>query len=224
MSLPRPLHQEQQTASQEEVTESPIVARGEDAETLRALESPTDTEESRNTSEHSGAQPPLATVHGGETSDWDEELPQATVSFDIETTEQVDTTVSSWSAELRSAVEPKRSNRIIYRMTELTMMPTILAADGLKEIAIGVILLPFEAIMVRVIARSFQRSTGGSMSSFYNVFDFKNLIPAAGSLFGAFAMQLIMTGVFWAGFTLTSTLLYTKPLTTDEEGEDSDGS
>lgn len=135
--------------------------------------------------------------------DDDEELHQATlISFDVEATDTAPDATSSWSAELRSANESKPSSDVEYRVTGLTMLPTILATEGLREVAAGILVMPLEALMVRVIARAYQKSAGLDVSNIYEVLSIQDLFPAFGSLFGCFAIQVAFTGVVWTGFTM----------------------
>jgi hypothetical protein len=123
------------------------------------------------------------------------------ISFDVEATESMDNSLGPWSAELRSANEPKPSKEVRYRVTGLTLVPTILATEGLREVVVGVLVMPLEAVMVRVIARAYRQSAGLGVSDIYQLGEH---VPAFENLFSAFALQLAMTGVVWAGFTYGS--------------------
>ena len=167
---------------------------GEDEQTLRALEG-------LPALDHSGP------THRNERErDWDssddedDEVTHATlISFDVEATEAVENSLGTWSAELRSANEPKPSKEIEYRVTGMTMLPPILATEGLREIIAGMLLMPLEAVMVRVIGRGYRESAGAT------VFDLYRIKPsgfALGNLISAFGLQLVVTGIVWAGFTV----------------------
>jgi len=71
------------------------------------------------------------------------------ISFDVEATTPVEGGTGSWSAELRSANEPKQTGPR-FRVTGLTILPTILATEGLKELVGSILVLPLEQTMVRV--------------------------------------------------------------------------
>jgi hypothetical protein len=183
---------------------SPEPRQGEDARTLRALEGRPALEIREEREEErmrllSRSMEPRDDL----TDDDTEELHQATLlSFDIEPGEAIPNTAGSWSAELRSANEPKSSNETNYRVTGLTMLPTILAAEGLREIVAGMLVLPLEAIMVRIIARDYRASASLGLSDLYGVFSLRDLVPASTNLLGSFTIQVAITGIVWAGFTI----------------------
>jgi len=154
-----------------------------DEPTLRALE----------------GMPTLVSVHGDETDD-DEEMAHATlISFDVEATEPVENAAGTWSAELRSANEPKAPEEVKYRVTGLTMLPPIMATEGLREIVAGVIVMPLEAVMVRIIGRAYRASAGLPMDDMYSIgFTIRGFQNIASAL----TMQLVVTGIAWAGFTI----------------------
>jgi hypothetical protein len=127
----------------------------------------------------------------------EEELTQATlISFDVEATDVVEPSLGTWSAELRSANEPKPSQGLKYRVTGLTMLPPIMATEGLREIAAGIIVMPLEAFMVRVIGRAYRASAGLRMEDMF-IWG----VPSVWNLTIALTVQLAVTGIIWAGFT-----------------------
>lgn len=167
---------------------------GEDEQTLRALEGlpalhPSDT------TYHNGRERDRASSDDDE----DDEVTHATlISFDVEATEAVENSLGTWSAELRSANEPKSSKVAEYRVTGMTMLPPILATEGLREIVVGILLTPIEALMVRMIGKAYRVSAGT------DVFDIYPVRPrdfVFGHLTLAFGLQLVVTGIVWAGFT-----------------------
>jgi hypothetical protein len=164
--------------------------RSEDEPTLRALEGlpALDRTETR----------PRQTERDQDSSDdEEEEMTHATlISFDVEATDVVESSLGTWSAELRSANEPKPSPGLKYRVTGLTMLPPILATEGLREIATGIIVMPLEALMVRVIGRAYRASAGLTADDMY-LFG----VPSVGNLLTVLAIQLVVTGVIWGGFT-----------------------
>ena len=155
-----------------------------DEHTLRALE----------------GRPAFERPNRDDSSDEEDEIAQATlISFDVEATEAVENSRGTWSAELRSANDPKPSDGIMYRVTGLTMLPPIMATEGLREIVAGILVMPLEAVMVRVIGRAYRASAGLGMDDIYlvgpGIYGFANL-------FAVLTMQLAITGVAWAGFTI----------------------
>lgn len=190
--------------------------RGEDESTLRALEGLPALEraETRNRPNEG----PRDTSDDEET----EVAQAAIISFDVEATENVEPSLGSWSAELRSANEPKPSEVVSYKVTGLTMLPTILATEGLREAAAGLLVLPLEAIMVRLIGRAFRKAGGLGVEDLWEIlpsptsFGFANIISAVG-------IQVIFTGVVWAGFTF-STYVYTQQRALSEDKVQKDDS
>jgi hypothetical protein len=169
--------------------------RGEDEQTLRALEGLPALDHA-DAVQRSERERELYYSSGDE----DDEVTHATlISFDVEATEAVGSSLGTWSAELRSANEPRPSKDIEYRVTGMTMLPPILATEGLREIVAGMLVTPIEAVMVRVIGKAYRASTGTSVADLYSV---KPRGFAFGNLISAFALQLAITGIVWVGFTL----------------------
>lgn len=201
---------------------TPPPRHGEDAPTLRALEGRPalevrdEREEERLRMIASSMEP-----QDDATDEEDEEMRQATlVSFDVQATHAPANTAGNWSAELRSANEPKKPDGIMYRVTGLTMLPTILATEGLREIVAGFLVIPLEAIMVRIIGRAYLQSGGSSVSNLYEIFSFRDVLPAWQSILGGFAIQVAVTGVVWGAFTFGAMRLTAKKKPKkDEEGE-----
>ena len=164
---------------------------GEDEATLRALEGrPASDSELRM--RHADTDSVLS-------DDEDGEMAHATlISFDVEATEAVENSLGTWSAELRSANEPKPPVNVEYRVTGLTMLPTFLATEGLRETICAILVLPVEAAMVRVLGRAYRQSAGLGVSDLFSV---RDRLPRIANLYGAFILQLSVTGVVWVGFT-----------------------
>jgi hypothetical protein len=165
--------------------------RSEDEPTLRALEGlpALDRQDTR----------PHPNERDQDSSeDEEEEMTHAAlISFDVEATDVVESSLGTWSAELRSANEPKPSLDVKYRVTGLTMLPPIMATEGLREIVSGIIVMPLEALMVRVIGRAYRGSAGLGTEDMY-----RWGVPSVGNLCSALTVQLAITGVIWAGFTV----------------------
>jgi hypothetical protein len=168
--------------------------RSEDESTLRALEGLPALERAETMNR---------AADGGRdgSDDEDNEVTQATIiSFDVESTENVEPSLGTWSAELRSANELKPVEEVSYRVTGITMLPTIMATEGLREVAAGILALPLEAVMVRMIGRAYRQASGRSMQDLWDIqpalhsLNFSNVIPA-------FGLQIIITGFVWGGFT-----------------------
>jgi hypothetical protein len=181
-------------------------SRSEDVPTLRALEGlPTTSQHTRSSSQSPGQE--NVTTNAALMSDEEEEdqTPTTLISFDVEATEPVDTSAGTWSAELRSAQEPTVSAGVKYRITGLTMLPLIMATEGLREVVAGVLVMPLEALMVRIIGQSYRVSSGSgsldmwdaNMGLAFGVQGFENMMTVL-------AAQVAITGVVWAGFIVGS--------------------
>jgi hypothetical protein len=174
--------------------------RAEDPQTLRSLEGlPAIDRQAIDLHEERGG---LLGIEQDSSDEEDAEMAHATlISFDVEATEAMDNSLGTWSAELRSANEPTQSKDIKYRVTGLTLLPTILATEGLREVIAGILVLPLEAIMVRGIARAYRDSASLGASDIYRI---RERVAGFENLFSVFTLQLAITGVVWAGFTVGS--------------------
>lgn len=131
----------------------------------------------------------------------DEDARPTLISFDVDSTStpaEPTLRLGTWSAELRSANDLGESKDIKYRKTGLTMLPTILAAEGFRELAASILMTPLEAVMLRFIGRSFGKRVGISLMDFYEI-GFQ--MPSLKHLVCSWAFQFIATGIVWAGFT-----------------------
>lgn len=137
----------------------------------------------------------------GASEDEDEDQPPTTlISFDVEATEPADATETSWSAELRSAQEPASSTGTKYRITGLTLLPFIMATEAMREVLAGIFVLPIEAVMMRVIGRSYRASAGLGVADMYEMSWFPNLgVQGYENVVSVMALQIVVTGVVWAG-------------------------
>jgi len=178
-----------------------VSVRAEDPQTLRALEGRPAAEDQEAPTRRERRET-VFEMEQDSSDEEDAEMAHATlISFDVEATESMENSLGGWSAELRSANEPKLSKDVKYRVTGLTLLPTILATEGLREVIAGVLVMPLEAVMVRTIARAYRLSAGSSVSDLYRL---RDPVPAFENLFSAFTLQLAITGVVWAGFTVGS--------------------
>jgi hypothetical protein len=166
---------------------------GEDEPTLRALEG-------LPSLDRTGIRAQQVDIDMDSSDDEDGEITHATlISFDVEATEVAETSAGTWSAELRSANEAGPSKDIVFRMTAITMLPPLLAADILSAGLAGVILMPLEAVMVRVVARAYRESAGLGVDDFYAV---GGMVSGIGNLFSGCVCELAAAGLVWAGITV----------------------
>ena len=174
--------------------------RAEDLPTLRVLEGRSTPDPQSEA--YRGRQEAVFDMERDSSDEEDAEMAQATlISFDVEATESMDNSLGGWSAELRSANEQKPTAEIKYHVTGLTLLPTILATEGLREIIAGVLVIPMEALMVRIIAKAYRKSAGLSTSDIYGL---RGLVPAFENLLTVFTLHLALTGLVWAGFSIAS--------------------
>jgi hypothetical protein len=124
------------------------------------------------------------------------------ISFDVEATETTD--IGTWSAELRNSAEPKPNGA--YCESELTLFPAALATTGLATILTSVVLLPFEALLMRSIVYAW----GGKVGGFGR--------QAVANLAVLTAAEICITGGVWALYTSGVQLL--DYLEKDETSED----
>ncbi|QSZ29823.1 hypothetical protein DSL72_004341 [Monilinia vaccinii-corymbosi] len=139
--------------------------------------------------------------------DEDEDARPTLISFDVDSTSTpVEPAVGlgTWSAELRSANNPNESRNIKYRKTGLTMLPTLLAAEGFRELAASILTTPLEAMMLRLIGRAYGNIVGIGLTDFYEI-GFQ--MPSMKHLISSWAFQFIATGIIWGGFTLATEYL-----------------
>jgi hypothetical protein len=77
------------------------------------------------------------------------------------------------------------------------MLPPIMATEGLRDVFAGVLVMPIEALMVRVIGRAYRVSAGLPLTDIYEI---NKGIYGLGNIFSALMIQLAITGIVWAGF------------------------
>lgn len=132
--------------------------------------------------------------------DEDDELNHAQlISFDVEPTESPETSRGPWSAELRSANDCKSSAVTRFRVTGLTLIPIMLATEGLIDIVSDILVIPIEALMVRTVGTFYRVSANLRIDDQYDI----SLRPRGFvNLLVTWTLQLTITGVIWAGFTM----------------------
>ncbi|TVY84777.1 hypothetical protein LSUE1_G001401 [Lachnellula suecica] len=129
------------------------------------------------------------------------------ISFDVEASQVIPESARSaeapsenWSAELRSANDPPPTETR-YRVTGLTMLPIIMATEGLREIVSGIVVMPLEALMVRCIGRLYRASAQTGVEDMYSL---TSGFGGFANILSALTLQLGITGLVWAGFTVTT--------------------
>jgi hypothetical protein len=151
--------------------------------------------------------------HDDSSDEDDHEMSQQTlITFDVEATEMTEATMGTWSAELRSAPNEPPPKEKLYQITALTMLPPLLAAEGLSTVLteIGLLILPLEAIMVRTVARGYRRSAGLGTEDLFPCFSYTK--QAWINIFAVHAVELAVTGAMWVAFTAASQAMSGKSL------------
>lgn len=134
--------------------------------------------------------------------DEDDEMNHAQlISFDVEPTESADANRGPWSAELRSSNDSKQSGVTRYRVTGLTLLPTILAAERWRDIIADILVMPIEALMVRFIGRAYRINNAFSVE---DIFEPNLRITGFSNLMMAYTLQSAITGVIWGLITFST--------------------
>lgn len=134
--------------------------------------------------------------------DEEDELAHATlISFDVEPTEGPESVAGPWSAELRSANEPKPSDGVKYRVTGLTMLPAIMATEATRDIVTDILVMPCEAIMLRVLATTYRRSAGLGTYGLWPI-GLQINMSSAMNLMTVIGAQFFISGIILTGFTI----------------------
>ncbi|KAG6101965.1 hypothetical protein E4U31_003504 [Claviceps sp. LM219 group G6] len=151
------------------------------------------------------------------------------ISFDVEASESHDAPPGLWSAELRPSAGPDTRSpkqQPVYMDTFLTRLPSLIATHLLTNSAIRILLAPYEATTLRLIARFSCLSQGlpcdviftGSLLSGLTRTWFVNFL-------GTELLNLALCSEVWAAFTLIFQRYHmTEEEWKDEEEESNDSS
>lgn len=146
------------------------------------------------------------------------------ISFDVEATDATDAPPGLWSAELRpSAGEGPGlpAPPATYVDTMLTRLPACLASDIFTVISSYVLVAPYEAMALRLVARSYRARMGLPCLDIYE----PNIFAGMGwrglaNFFGVEFLHLSVAGEIWAMVTLFSQVFH---LTEEEFREIDEG-
>lgn len=135
------------------------------------------------------------------------------ISFDVEATEATDAPPGLWSAELRPSLVADSRNpfapQATYLDTELTRFPAHLAASIFAHALVRLISTPYEAVALRLIARSFRLRYGLSVDDIYTTSLFEGFSwSSVVNYFGIELVQLGVSGELWAIFAGISQWLH----------------
>lgn len=128
-------------------------------------------------------------------------------SFEYEVTDTLISSNTPYSATLRPQQSAKSKNDdpdLLFRVTGLTMMPTILAFEMSREVVAGLICLPLETLMVRSLATAYRHSAGLGTKDLFPALPLKNLWLSKAVLSKVLiilGMQFVVSGVIWAAYT-----------------------
>lgn len=135
----------------------------------------------------------------------DNEAVSATlISFDVEATESTDAPAGLWSAELRPSESSLRTEtpHPMYLDTLLTRLPALMCCYVLNDSVVRIVMAPFEAVSLRLIARAFRLRQGLSCDGIQSLGLLSGLNwNLAANFFGAELMRLALLGEVWAAFT-----------------------
>jgi hypothetical protein len=153
-----------------------------------------------------------STTRGDEYVSEDEEndVPgPALITFDVEATDATDAAPGLWSAELRPSTGPDArspsSQQLVYLDTMLTRLPACLAADIFTVIAGYIIVAPYEAQALRLIARAFRTRMGLPTFDIYEVGTLSGLTRGLLTNFvGIEFVHLVIAVEMWAMVTLVA--------------------
>jgi len=125
----------------------------------------------------------------------DDEIVHATlVSFDVEASE-METTGNTYSAELRNMnAEPEPT---AFRTNFLTTLPPIFSTEIFAKVIGGIALVPFEMIMVRIVAAGFTKRAGIKM----DVWEMPGSWRWARNILVTHAVDLVVGGAIWMGIS-----------------------
>ncbi|KAF4465548.1 hypothetical protein FALBO_7599 [Fusarium albosuccineum] len=147
------------------------------------------------------------------------------ISFDVEASESNDAAPPGlWSAELRASASDARSALVpqtTYYDTMLTQLPPLIATHVFSDAVIRLLTAPYEAMALRLVARTFLLRLGLPCSHVCgsNLLSHLNLTSATNFL-ATQVIHLALCGEIWAGFTAVATFLHTTPEEWREAEED----
>jgi hypothetical protein len=142
------------------------------------------------------------------------------ISFDVEASDATDAPAGLWSAELRPSVAPELNGmQPLYLNTTLTRLPSMAACDILTETIARLLVVPYECVALRLIARTFRLSSGLPVDDIYSFSLFSGLnMTALVNFLGAEFLHLSLLGEVWGIFTMASQWKHQ----TEEEWKQSD--
>ena len=129
---------------------------------------------------------------------------EAMLSFEFEAADADVHNGAPYAATLRSSAQPKSSTGTVYKVTGMTVMPSILACQGITEFVSSILAIPFEAAMVRVLGSAYRRSAGLGVEDLWAPVGFGGYrfsFTSLKNLLVVLALQFVITGALWTGYT-----------------------
>lgn len=126
------------------------------------------------------------------------------ISFDVEASDATDAPAGLWSAELRPSVAQESTRLMpLYLNTTLTRLSPMVACDIFTETISRLLVIPYECVALRLIARTFRLRSGLPVDDIYvsNLFNGWNL-TAITNFFGAEFLHFALLGELWGVFTM----------------------
>ncbi|KAG6013178.1 hypothetical protein E4U43_007454 [Claviceps pusilla] len=129
------------------------------------------------------------------------------ISFDVEASESQDAPPGLWSAELRPSAGPDArsgaNQQPVYMDTLLTRLPPLMATNLFTDAAMRILMVPYEATALRLVARMSRLRQGLPCGDLFNV----NLLGGVTStllvnFLGAELLNVALSSEVWAAFTL----------------------
>ncbi|TDZ40032.1 hypothetical protein C8035_v004937 [Colletotrichum spinosum] len=149
--------------------------------------------------------PSVFSIRGDEYGSDEEEdggVSTTLISFDVEATEATDAPPGGlWSAELRPSSGPDGSAHLSaqYLDTMLTRLPACLASDIFTVISGYVLVAPYEALSLRLVARSYRRRMGLPVFDIHDVGIFSGItLKGLTNFLGLEFLHLVVAGELWA--------------------------
>lgn len=163
---------------------------------------------------------------GGSDDEDNEGISRTLISFDVEATESSDAPVGLWSAELRPSLgnDPRQvaGQQPVYIDTALTQLPAAIASHIFTDAVSAILTAPYEAMALRLVARTLRIQRGLPFSDIYNISLFSGLSwTFAINLVGVELLHLILSGEVWAAFTTISQYYHMSEEEWKKEEEDS---
>ncbi|WYZ38590.1 hypothetical protein EsH8_III_000504 [Colletotrichum jinshuiense] len=127
------------------------------------------------------------------------------ISFDVEATDSTDAPPGLWSAELRPSTGPESGyghTSVQYMDTMLTRLPACLASDIFTVISGYVLVSPYEAVALRLVARSYRLRMGLPVFDIYDTNIFSGMtLRSVTNFLGLEFLHLVIAGELWALIT-----------------------